>query len=46
MLTALMLMFSWLPGKLEFLVIASIILFVIWSIVKLIGAIFNALPFL
>lgn len=44
MLTALTLIFSWLPAKLEFLVIASIIIFVVWSVVKLVGAVMDAIP--
>ena len=46
MFSSLLLLYSWLPPKVSFLVIAAIVLFTIWSVIRLVNALFDLIPFL
>ena len=46
MFSSLVLLYSWLPPKLSVLVIAAVILFTIWSVIRLVNALFDLIPFL
>lgn len=46
MFSSLVLLYSWLPPKLSVLIIAAVILFTIWSAIRLVNALFDLIPFL
>ncbi len=46
MFSSLVLLYSWLPPKLSVLIIAAVILFTIWSVIRLVNALFDLIPFL
>lgn len=46
MFSSLLLLYSWLPPKVSVLVIAAIVLFTIWSVIRLVNALFDLIPFL
>ena len=46
MFSSLVLLYSWLPPKLSVLIIAAVILFTIWSVIRLVNALFVLIPFL
>lgn len=46
MFSSLVLLYSWLPPKISALIIAAIVLFVIWSVIRLVNALFDLIPFL
>ena len=46
MFSSLVLLYSWLPPKLSALIIAAIVLFTIWSVIRLVNALFDLIPFL
>ena len=46
MFSSLVLLYSWLPPKLSVLIIAADILFTIWSVIRLVNALFDLIPFL
>lgn len=46
MFSSLVLLYSWLPPKLSVLIIAAVILFTIWSAIRLVSALFDLIPFL
>lgn len=46
MFSSLLLLYSWLPPKLSVLIIAAVILFTIWSVIRLVNALFDLIPFL
>lgn len=46
MFSSLVLLYSWLPPKVSVLIIAAVILFTIWSVIRLVNALFDLIPFL
>lgn len=46
MFSSLVLLYSWLPPKLSVLIIAAVILFTIWSVIRLVNTLFDLIPFL
>ena len=46
MFSSLVLLYSWLPPKLSVFIIAAVILFTIWSVIRLVNALFDLIPFL
>ena len=46
MFSSLVLLYSWLPPKISALIIAATVLFVIWSVIRLVNALFDLIPFL
>lgn len=46
MFSSLLLLYSWLPPKVSVLIIAAIVLFTIWSVIRLVNALFDLIPFL
>ena len=46
MFSSLVLLYSWLPPKLSVLIIAAVILFTIWSVIRLVNALFDLIPYL
>ena len=46
MFSSLVLLYSWLPPKPSVLIIAAVILFTIWSVIRLVNALFDLIPFL
>ena len=46
MFSSLVLLYSWLPPKLSVLIIAAVILFTIWSVIRLVNALLDLIPFL
>ena len=46
MFSSLVLLYSWLPPKLSVLIIAAVILCTIWSVIRLVNALFDLIPFL
>ena len=46
MFSSLVLLYSWLPPKLSVLIIAAVILFTIWSVIRLVNALFDLIPVL
>ena len=41
MFSSLLLLYSWLPPKVSVLIIAAIVLFTIWSVIRLVNALFD-----
>lgn len=46
MFSSLVLLYSWLPPKVAVLIVAAIIIFTIWSVIRLVNALFDLIPFL
>ena len=46
MFSSFVLLYSWLPSKVSVLIVAAIIIFTVWSIIRLVNALFDLIPFL
>lgn len=46
MFSSLVLLYSWLPPKVSVLIVAAVILFTVWSVIRLVSALFDLIPFL
>ena len=46
MFSSLVLLYSWLPPKVSVLIVVVVIFFIIWSVICLVSALFDLIPFL